>query len=237
VVWRFFALDMGAAVGRASLEPGMNSFEMNKIAGAILFTLTLTLGLGILAEIMFSHHALEKPGYDLPDAAPVAEAGGAAPAAQEEPLGVLLAKASVEKGQVQFKKCAACHTIDKGGKNGTGPNLYGVLGGPMAHKEDFAYSEAMKERHAKGDTWTPENFIHFIAAPAAFIKGTKMSFAGLPKAPDRADLLAYVHSLADNPIPLPTADAAPAAPVAPAAAAPAAPADGNTPAAESQPKP
>jgi cytochrome c len=205
----------------------MNSFEMNKIAGAILFTLTLTLGLGILAEIMFSHHPLEKPGYELPDAAPVAEAGGAAPAEKEEPLGVLLAKASIEKGQAQFKKCAGCHTIDKGGKNGTGPNLYGVLGGPMAHKEDFAYSEAMKEHHAKGDTWTPENFYHFIGGPQAFIKGTKMSFAGLPKATDRADLLLYVHSMADNPIPLPTAEAPPA---------PAAPAEGKNPQAESQSK-
>src|SRR4029078_8833523 len=134
-----------------------------------------------------------------------------APAEKEEPLGVLLAKASIEKGQVQFKKCANCHTIDKGGKNGTGPNLYGVLGGPMAHKDDFAYSEAMKAHHEKGDTWTPENFFHFIAGPAAFIKGTKMSFHGLSKAQDRADVLAYVHSMADSPIALPAADAAPAA--------------------------
>jgi cytochrome c len=187
----------------------MDSFELNKIAGAVLFTLTMTLGFGILAEIVFSQHPPAKPGYELPDAAP-ASAEGAAPAEKEEPLGVLLAKASVEKGAAQFKKCAACHTIDKGGKNGTGPNLYGVLGGPMAHKDDFAYSDAMKAHHEKGDTWTPENFFHFIAGPSAFIKGTKMSFAGLAKASDRADVLAYVHSMADSPIPLPAADAAPA---------------------------
>jgi cytochrome c len=213
----------------------MDSFEMNKIAGAILFTLTMTLGLGILAEIVFSHHALEKPGYELPDAAPVA-AAGAAPAAADEPLGVLLAKASVEKGAAQFKKCAACHSIDKGGKNGTGPNLYGVLGGPMAHKDDFAYSDAMKAHHGK-DEWTPENFFRFIAAPQAFIKGTKMSFAGLAKPSDRADVLAYVHSMADTPIPLPAADAAPAAPAgatSPAAGAPAAGAGDKPPEAPKQ---
>ena len=195
----------------------MDLFEMNKIAGAILFTLTMTLGLGILAEIVFSHSALLKPGYELPEAAASSEGGGAPAAAAEVPLGTLLAKASVEKGATIFKKCAACHTIDKGGKNGTGPNLYGVLGGPMAHKDDFAYSEAMKAHHEKGDTWTPENFFHFIAGPSAFIKGTKMSFAGLSKPEERADVLAYVHSMADSPIPLPAADAAPPADAAPAA--------------------
>jgi cytochrome c len=186
----------------------MDSFELNKIAGAVLFTLMMTLGFGILAEIVFTQHPPAKPGYELPDAAPASAEAGAAPAEKEQPLGVLLAKASVEKGAAQFKKCAACHTIEKGGKNGTGPNLWGVLGGPMGHKDDFAYSEAMKAHHDKGDTWTPENFFHFIAGPQAFIKGTKMSFAGLSKATDRADVLAYVHSMADNPIQLPTADAA-----------------------------
>jgi cytochrome c len=203
----------------------MDSFELNRIAMAILSTLTLTLGLGILAEIVFSHPTLVKPGYDLPDAAPAAEASAPA-AAQELPLGQLLAKASLERGQAQFKKCAACHTIDKGGKNGTGPNLYGVLGGPMGHKDDFAYSAGMKEHHNKGDTWTPDNFFHFIRAPSAFIKGTKMSFAGLAKPEDRADVLLYVHSMADNPIPLPAADQP----------APAAPAEGKNPQAESQSK-
>jgi len=187
----------------------MDSFEMNKIAGAVLFTLTVTLGLGILAEIVFSHAAPEKPGYELADASPApASSAGAPAAAAEEPLGVLLTKASVEKGAAQFKKCAGCHTIEKGGKNGTGPNLYGVLGGPVAHKDDFTYSDTFKQWHQEGKTWTPDDFFHFVAAPQAYAKGTKMSFAGLPKAADRADLLAYVHSKADTPVPLPTADAA-----------------------------
>jgi cytochrome c len=188
----------------------MDSFETNKIVGAVLFTLMITVGLGILSEIVFHQAAPDKPGYELAEAAPAAGEGGAAPAAKEEPLGVLLASASVEKGQAQFKKCAGCHTIDKDGKNGTGPNLYGVLGGPTAHKSDFAYSPAIKALHDQGMTWTPENFVHFITSPQAFAKGTKMSFPGLPKAQDRADLLAFVHSKSDNPIPLPTAEAAPA---------------------------
>jgi len=187
----------------------MDSFEMNKIAGAVLFTLTMTLSFGILAEIVFHHPKPEKPGYDLASAAPAGgEAGSAGAAPAEEPLGALLAKASVERGQTIFKKCAACHTIDKGGKNGTGPNLYGVVGGPKGHRDDFAYSDAMKARHDKGETWSPDEIFAFIQAPQTFLKGTKMSFAGLPKAQDRADVLDYIHTMADSPVALPTAEAA-----------------------------
>lgn len=193
----------------------MDGFEMNKIVGAILFTLTMTLGFGILAEIAFEQHAPLKAGYELADAAPEAAAAPAAAAEDDEPLGALLAKASVEKGQAIFKKCAGCHNAEKGGKNGTGPNLWNVLGGPKAHREDFAYSEALTALH--GTTWTPEDLYHFVRAPQQVIKGTKMGFAGLPKAQDRADIVAYLHSMSDAPIPLPAADAAPAAPAAPKA--------------------
>jgi cytochrome c len=197
---------VGGLLGRTSLEPGMDSFEMNKIAGAILFTLTMTLGLGILAEIVFEQHAPEKPGYELADASPAPDATAAPAAVQEEPLGVLLASASLEKGQAQFKKCAGCHTIEKGAKNGTGPNLFGVLGGPVAHRTDFAYSPALKALHDEGRTWTLDDFNKFIASPQGYAKGTKMSFAGLPKSQDRADLILYVRSMADSPVALPAAD-------------------------------
>jgi cytochrome c len=197
----------------------MDSFEMNKIAGAILFTLTMTLGLGILAEIVFSQHAPEKPGYELADASPASGSEGAAPAAEEEPLPVVLASASADRGKTLFAKCTSCHTVEKGGKNGIGPNLYGVLGGPIAHLPDFPYSATFKALHEEGKTWTPENFYHFIAAPQAFAKGTKMSFAGLPKPKDRADILAYIHTLSDNPIALPAPDATAQPPAADAGVA------------------
>lgn len=179
-----------------------SSFELNKIAGAVLGTLMLTVGLGIVAEEIFKPEKPEKAGYELADAAPVAAAG--APAADTDPpLKDVMAKASVEKGAAIFKKCAACHTDDQSGKNGVGPNLYGVIGGPKGHKSDFAYSDAIKSRHDKGESWTPDDFYHFIKAPQAFAKGTKMSFAGLPKPQDRADILAYLNSKSDKPADLP----------------------------------
>jgi cytochrome c len=178
-----------------------SSFELNKIAGAVLGTLMLSLGLGIIAEEIFKSEKPAKPGYELADAAP---AGAAAPAAaQDPPLAEVLAKASAERGAAIFKKCGACHTDDKGGKNGVGPNLFGVIGGPKGHKDDFAYSDAVKAMHDKGETWSPDDFYHFIKGPQAYIKGTKMSFAGLPKPQDRADVLLYLNSQSDKPADLP----------------------------------
>lgn len=163
-----------------------SSFELNKIAGAVLGTLTLTVSLGIFSEIIFHQPKPAKSGYELTEAAPVG--APAAPVAQDPPLPEVLAKASAERGAAIFKKCGACHTDDKGGKNGVGPNLYGVIGGPKGHKSDFAYSDAVKALHDKGEMWTPDDFYHFIKGPQAYIKGTKMTFVGLPKPQDRADV-------------------------------------------------
>ena len=179
-----------------------SSFELNKIAGAVLGTLTLTVALGIFSGIIFEQPKPAKQGYELPDATP-ANAGKAPAAPQDPPLAEVLAKASAERGAAIFKRCGACHTDDKGGKNAVGPNLYGVIGGPKGHKSDFAYSDAMKALHDKGETWTPDDFYHFIKGPQAFIKGTKMTFAGLPKPQDRADVLMYLNSQSDKPVDLP----------------------------------
>lgn len=183
----------------------MDSFELNKIAGAILFALTFTLGLGIFAEIVFHRPAPEKAGYELAGApaepAPAAEA----PAdADVEPLPVRLAKGSVDKGAEVFKKCAGCHTIDKDGKNGIGPNLYNVMGGPKAHMEGFAYSDAVKAAAADGGKWGVDEMYKFIENPKGYLKGTKMAFPGLKDPQQRADLLLFIHSKSDAPIPLPT---------------------------------
>ncbi|MFO1057285.1 MAG: cytochrome c family protein [Dongiaceae bacterium] len=136
------------------------------------------------------------------EAAPAAAAGGqeAAPAAAES-LGALLAKADVAKGQKATAVCGACHSFDKGGPNKVGPNLWNVVGGPHAHKEDYGYSDAMKALHDK--PWTFEALDAFLTAPQKDIPGTKMTFPGIKKAEQRADVIAYLRSLSDSPQPLP----------------------------------
>jgi cytochrome c len=208
----------------------MDSFELNKIAGAVLGACLFTLALNIAAGAVFAPQKPAKPGYDIAVAAPTSEANAGAPAAPSEPIEVLLAKASVERGEQSAKKCAACHTFDKGGANRVGPNLWGVVGRPRASEPGFNYSAAMK---GKPGTWTFDELNKFLAGPQAYIPGTAMSFAGLPRASERADVIDYLNTRADNPLPLPKVAAAPAAApggpgAAPApAAAPAKPQPGN----------
>ena len=176
------------------------SLEFNKIAGAVLGTLTLTVGLGIFSEILFERPEPAKAGYELPgETAAVDPAAAAIP---DPPLVDLIATGSIEKGEALFGKCKSCHNAEKGGPNGNGPNLFGVIGGPFAHKENFAYTEGFKARHEKGDTWTADNFYHFIKDPKAFVPGTKMTFVGLPKAQDRANILMYLNSKSEKPLDL-----------------------------------
>jgi cytochrome c len=193
----------------------MNSFELNKIMGAVLGTLLFVMGMGIVSEIIYTPHKPAVPGYDLPAPAEGAGAGGAGAdqAAQAEPLPVLLASSDPAKGQSAAKKCQACHNFEKGGANKIGPDLYGVVGRPKGSHEGFAYSAAMK---AKGGEWTLEDLNHFITNPKGFVPGTIMAFAGISSPKERADVLNYLHTLADNPAPLPTPTAADTA--APAAA-------------------
>lgn len=188
----------------------MNSFELNKILGAILATCLLLLALNIGASALFAPEKPAKPGYQI---AIKDDHGGAAPAAKEaaEPIEALLAKASVEKGQATAKQCAACHTFEKGGPNRVGPNLWNIVGRAKASVAGFNYSGPMK---AKGGNWTYEELSHFLASPRGYVPGTNMSFAGLSRDQQRADVIGYLRSLADSPQPLPTAAAAPAAPAA-----------------------
>jgi cytochrome c len=180
----------------------MDSFELNKVAGAVLGVLLFAMSIHLLSGVLIHGKKPVVPGYDLP--APqeeTAAAAGAGAQAAAEPLPVLLAKADVGKGQASAKKCAACHTFEKGGPNKVGPNLYGVVGAPKARVAGFNYSGPLK---GKGGEWTYEELNAFVQNPKAHIPGTIMAFAGIPQAGERADLLTYLRTLSDSPPPLPT---------------------------------
>jgi cytochrome c len=198
----------------------MNSFELNKILGAILGTCLITLALSITAGAIFAPEKPAKPGYEI---AVKEEAGGEKAGAKEPevPVETLLASASVEKGQQVAKQCQACHTFEKGGPNRVGPNLWNIVGSQRGEgRGGFNFSAAMK---AKGGTWTFAELYKFLANPRGYIPGTNMTFAGLSRGQQRADVIDFLHTLSDNPLPLPkAAENAPAAGAAPAAAAPAA---------------
>ncbi len=179
----------------------MDSFELNKIAGAVLAVLLFAMGANVLSSILFAPKKAGQMGYALPEPEPQAAAAGAQAAAPAEPLPVLLAKADPAKGQAAAKKCLSCHTFEKGGANKVGPNLYGVVGGPKARVPNFNYSAALK---GKGGDWSFDELSAFIQNPKAHIPGTIMAFAGVPAANERSDLLAYMRTQADNPAPLPT---------------------------------
>jgi cytochrome c len=181
----------------------MDSFELNKMAGALLGTVFVLMSVRLASDAIFHTEVPEKPGYVIE----AAEAGGGevaagGEAAAVEPIAPLLASADAAAGEVVFKKCASCHTIDSGGANKVGPNLYGVVGRGMGTHEGFNYSAGMKE-FAAGKTWDYESLSQFITKPKAYIKGTSMGFAGVAKPDERANLIAYLRNQAATPVPLP----------------------------------
>jgi cytochrome c len=187
----------------------MDSFELSKIAGAVLAALLVIVAPRTAIEIWQEGHHDAKPGYTLPaaseqpaGAAEGAKAGGGEAAAFDAAKVVAaIATAKPENGQATFKKCLACHTADKAAGSKAGPNLWGIVGRKRAAREDFSgYSDAMK---AKGGEWSYEDLANFVHNPKGWLPGTKMLFPGVPDPGDVADLLAYVRTLADTPAPLP----------------------------------
>jgi cytochrome c len=183
----------------------MDSFELNKILGAVLGTCLVVLALNISAGAIFAPGKLAKPGYEIA----VPDKPGKPGEAQkdDEPLAALLASADVKRGEASHKKCISCHTFEKNGPNRVGPNLWGIVGKKIASAPGFNYSADLKAMQGE---WTIDKIAEFVKNPKGMAPKTNMAFNGIPRARERADLIAYLNQQSDSPQPLPKATEAPA---------------------------
>jgi len=180
----------------------MDSFEINKIIAAVLMVALIVIGIGKLSDIIFYVKKPETPGYTVEIEKAVVTTAQSSSETNEEKIDItaLLAMGDPVTGEKVFKKCAACHSINKGGKNNIGPALYNVVGRQIGSISDYKYSKALS---AYGKEWTFEELNGYLIKPAKWIKGTKMAFAGLRKEKDRASVILYLNQNSDNPLPLP----------------------------------
>ena len=179
----------------------MDSFEINKIIAAVLLIALLVIGIGKISDIAFHVDKPEKSAYEVDIQESTQVANSTAEKIEEKvDISALLALGDVSHGEKVFKKCSACHLVNKGGENKIGPALYGVIGRKVASKQDYKYSKAMA---AYDKDWTFEEMNGYLKKPQSYIKGTKMAFAGLRKEKDRASVILYLNQNSDNPLPLP----------------------------------
>jgi cytochrome c len=178
----------------------MDGFELNKIAGALLSALLVMAAGNVVLNLALTRPHLEHPGWALTVTEPAKHEEKAAPAFDIASVLSLLPKASADAGSDTFKKCLACHTNDKGGRNLVGPNLYGLVGRKVGSQPGFAYSDAMK---SAGGEWTFDRLARYLHSPKEAVPGNKMVFEGVRDNADLADLLAYIRTRSDSPAPLP----------------------------------
>lgn len=172
----------------------------NKVVGSVLTAGLIAMVAGFISHFAYNPQMLETPAYAIGGNAPVQQASASAEPAGPEPVAGMLASADAAKGEAVFKKCKACHTTENGGANKVGPNLWNIVGQPKAGSDGYKYSGALKDL---GGNWSFADLNHFLYKPKDFAKGTKMTFAGLKKPADRANVIRYLHSLSDSPVPLP----------------------------------
>tara|TARA_B100001057_G_scaffold305749_1_gene305897 strand:- start:104 stop:646 length:543 start_codon:yes stop_codon:yes gene_type:complete len=180
----------------------MDSFEINKIVAAILLVALLIIGIGKISNIIFHVDKPETPGYVVEVEQVSTNNSQQKSGTVEEKIDIsaLMAMGDIATGEKVFKKCAACHSIVKGGKNNIGPALYNVVGRQVGSINDYKYSKALSGYNKE---WTIEELNGYLIKPAKWIKGTKMAFAGLRKEKDRASVIKYLNKNSDNPISLP----------------------------------
>ncbi len=180
----------------------MDSFELNKIIAAVLMVALLVIGIGKLSNVIFHVEKPETPGYsvEVEQSTVVSSQTSSQSAEDKIDISTLIAMGDIARGEKVFKKCAACHSIVKDGKNNIGPALYNVVGRKVGAVDDYKYSKALT---SYGKAWTFEELNGYLLKPAKWIKGTKMAFAGLRKEKDRASVILYLNQNSDSPMPLP----------------------------------
>ena len=179
----------------------MDSFELNKIVAAVLLVALLLIGIGKISNVIFHVKKPDKPGYTV-EVEQISSFSSTSAEQVEEKIDIasLMVSGDVISGEKIFKKCAACHSIIKGGGNKIGPALYNVVGRKVGSVGEYKYSKALAEYEKD---WSFEELNGFLTKPAKYIKGTKMAYAGLRKEKDRASIIKYLNQNSDNPLPLP----------------------------------